>query len=674
MACGDAGWDTSVLWFFMFSIDSVPRAPGARSAMAFAVLFTCAGAPAAFAADANAIVDQGGQVLTPVVVTAIRAVQPIQKAPVGATVITAQQIEQSGAIDANEAIRRIGGVAALSDLSNGREYGLDLRGFGAAADQNQVVLVDGIRLSENEMSSPRLSAIPVSQIERIEIVRGSNSVSWGEGAAGGVINIILKPGFKLGTHGRVALALESRQGHDAQVSVAQGWASVGVEAFARDVATDGFRENAAFRQKTQGLGLRWQHEGWRASLRAQQEDQEARMPGALSLEQYALDPRLTNTPDDASEATETLVAAQVSHQSGAWTVSTDLAYKERTSSDQYGGAFPYLSDKKRISRQVSPQVTHRQSWSGVDLVTTLGAQWQEWSFRDDNTYGAEDGRQINQAYHVRTDWSFPSQTRVTAGARKERVSKSAATEFSGYQRDNMLKAYEFGVSQTVADGWDVYGRVASSFRLPNLDENRYTPMSVALRPQRSRDQEIGLKWLKGPNSANVRYFRQKTVDEIAYVTSLFANTNIDPTTRQGLELDARWQVMPGWTVSGTWQAIQARTSGGVNRGKELVLTAPRTGTLRSTWRLNEHHTVDVGLQHLSPMRFGDDDDNSCMRRTPRSTLLDARYAWTADGWTVALSGANLTDQKGYNYAFSCSTGALYPEPGRLIRLSVARQF
>jgi outer membrane receptor protein involved in Fe transport len=55
-------------------------------------------------------------------------------------------------------------------------------------------------------------------------------------------------------------------------------------------------------------------------------------------------------------------------------------------------------------------------------------------------------------------------------------------------------------------------------------------------------------------------------------------------------------------------------------------------------------------------------------------LLDARYAWTADGWTVALSGANLTDQKGYNYAFSCSTGALYPEPGRLIRLSVARQF
>ena len=112
----------------------------------------------------------------------------------------------------------------------------------------------------------------------------------------------------------------------------------------------------------------------------------------------------------------------------------------------------------------------------------------------------------------------------------------------------------------------------------------------------------------------------------------------------------------------------------MNQGKELVLTAPRTGTLRSTWRLNEHHTVDVGLQHLSPMRFGDDDDNSCTRRTPRSTLLDARYAWTADGWTVALSGANLTDQKGYNYAYGCNAPSVYPYNGRALKFTVSRQF
>ena len=67
-----------------------------------------------------------------------------------------------------------------------------MRGFGIFGDQNTLVLLDGQRISENEQASVNWSAIPLSAIERIEIMRGSGAVLYGGGATGGTINIITK--------------------------------------------------------------------------------------------------------------------------------------------------------------------------------------------------------------------------------------------------------------------------------------------------------------------------------------------------------------------------------------------------------------------------------------------------------------------------------------------------
>ena len=61
---------------------------------------------------------------------------------------------------------------------------------------------------------------------------------------------------------------------------------------------------------------------------------------------------------------------------------------------------------------------------------------------------------------------------------------------------------------------------------------------------------------------------------------------------------------------------------------------------------------------------------------PSSTLLDARYGWTDKVWTLALSGTNLMDEKGYNYAYSfmCGEPSVYPYSGRALKFTVSRQF
>jgi iron complex outermembrane receptor protein len=116
--------------------------------------------------------------------------------PFGVSVITADEIRASGAGNVNEAIMRMLGVPGRVDFYGGGEYSLDLRGFGVTADNNQVVVVDGVRVSEADLGGTRLAGIPIDSVERIEVLRGSGAVLYGEGATGGVIVITTKAGHR----------------------------------------------------------------------------------------------------------------------------------------------------------------------------------------------------------------------------------------------------------------------------------------------------------------------------------------------------------------------------------------------------------------------------------------------------------------------------------------------
>lgn len=625
---------------------------------------------------------QEAQTLAPVIVSASRVAEPLQTAPVGATVITADQIERSGVADANEAIRKLGGVAAKSDLNNGRENALDLRGYGETASSNMVVLVDGIRVSENEMASARLSAIPLDQIDRIEIIRGGSSVVWGEGASAGVINVILKTPLNGVSSGRLSASAGSFGSH--QVQASGTWAlnaGLSLEGSLDRHRSDGYRDNSDYSQDVASVGLQWRQAGWLVKARVQREDQDARLPGSLTLAQFNADPTKTNSPDDFSGLRETRYSLHLSREWGNWQAQVDLGRRERESTYQYVSYFGALTKSSSQQTQVSPRLINKAMLGHAKLVTVLGYEAQHWTFDKNVANGQETGKQTNSAWFIHSDLSLATGTRLTAGAREERVVKRGDYPGAGYDspvtydRQDTVHAAEFGINQTVAKGWDVYGRVASSYRLANVDENRLTPSLGPLRPQKNQDKEIGVKWLQGRNSAALRLFTQSSVDEIAFVGgTVFANTNIDPTRRQGIEIEGHWSPVSALDLSATVQDISAKYRKGPLAGRQMVLVAPQTATLRASYQVADHHTVDLGLQYLAKMRFGQDTNNQCARRVPSSTLLDARYAWSDKAWTVAVSGTNLTDKQGYNYAYSCTGGDVYPFAGRALKLTVSRQF
>jgi len=129
-----------------------------------------------------------------IVVTASRIETPLAEAPANVTVITEKQIHEMGAQTLVDVFDREPGVFTQNLLGNPKTANVDIRGYGEAAPQNVLVLVNGRRINSIDLSGADLAQIPVDAIERIEVYRGPASVLYGDNAAAGAVNIILKKG------------------------------------------------------------------------------------------------------------------------------------------------------------------------------------------------------------------------------------------------------------------------------------------------------------------------------------------------------------------------------------------------------------------------------------------------------------------------------------------------
>ncbi len=648
---------------------SAPRSATARQSLALVSALSLA-----FSVHAQ---DLG---IPQVQITGARFASAPELAPIGATVISADDIRRAGVADVNQAIRKIGGVYGRQSLDSSPDFSLDLRGFGANGSQNMVVMLDGVRMSDNELSGPVLSTIPIETVERIEIIRGGSSVLYGEGATGGVINIITRRAGAPGTRGSVRAEAGQFGQHDVRASVARTWNGGAFDAAIGNQGTDNYRANNDFRQSAISAGAQWNLGSGKVGVRLDSARAKSRLPGSLTMAQFDANPQQSATPGDFGSLDTDRVSAYIDQRIGAVELAAELSHRQKTVKAYYA-AFDSKLAYDSEQTQFSPRLRHLSQSGGMLNELIGGIDLIRWNRVTASDFSKADASQSSKAIYLRDEirWSAAHNGRFSLGARHEVFDKDYAdplgfppVDESSSQSQN---AWEAAGSYDLQPGVKLHAKAGQSYRMANADENSYRASTGVLKAQTSKDLELGVTFGGVRSQMSVRAFRHRLDNEIFFDPTIGfgTNANLDPTERRGFEIDGDARLAAGWRLSGHLQHVKASFTAGPNAGREMVLVPKNTLSTRLTWAPAGGHSADVGIQWVDSQRYGSDFTNACGARIPAYTTIDARYARTIGPWEFAVSGQNLADKQYYSNAFGCRSG-IYPGDGRQIKLSARYDF
>lgn len=126
-----------------------------------------------------------------VVVTAGRVEEPLEETTSDVTVLKAEDIKKMNVVLVPEVLRKVPDLTVVQTGGDGRLTQVFLRG---GDPKTTLVMIDGVKVNSIATGGFDFSKMPVDDIERIEIVKGSQSTIYGSEAMSGVINIITKRG------------------------------------------------------------------------------------------------------------------------------------------------------------------------------------------------------------------------------------------------------------------------------------------------------------------------------------------------------------------------------------------------------------------------------------------------------------------------------------------------
>src|SRR5690242_1802316 len=271
-----------------------------------------------------------------VIVNATRFPEDARRLPASVSVITAEDIRNSAARTLPELLTEQVGITQKDFYGNNAAVtSIDLRGFGITGGQNTLVLLDGRRMSDIDLSSVQWAAIPLAGIERIEILRGTGAVLYGDGASAGVINIVtrspLKDGNSVEAFGRIATFGTS----EGQLYGSHGAGTFGINASAYTFNSDGYRINNRNEQQNYTSNLRWALGATTIDARFGADHQDLGLPGArriqpsIGLDEYATDRRGAQTPRDFASRDGSRAGATLSHLLGEVELSVGLDWRDK---------------------------------------------------------------------------------------------------------------------------------------------------------------------------------------------------------------------------------------------------------------------------------------------------------------------------------------------------------
>ncbi len=625
-----------------------------------------------------------------IVVTATRFEQTAPQVAANITVISREDIKNTPAQSVPDVLGSHAGifVSPINGGSMGRNATIDMRGFGATATSNTLILIDGQRINPVDMGTITWSSIPLDSVERIEILRGSGTVLFGDGASGGVINIITNKRGKQRLSAAATLGSFGYKGADFQAANSNDQAYFNL--FANTASSNGYRDNAQQDQTSVSGRAGLLLDRGEVFVDFANYKETGGLPGSIFSAAYHNDPRSTRTPRNREERDGYRFRPGVSYQlSSTLALEAEIAVEhQKLNSHFFASSGNSSSDRTRDTVGFTPRLRWNHGLSHLASETVIGYDYYDGTMDSDNVgYASTGASQQSSALYVQNTTGLTETLSLTTGARQQRMAQkahqdayapfgSAAMEGKGTRSQS---AYDLGLAYKQQD-WRVYGKTGTTFRFANLDELFGTdPVTFApvfagdIKPQHGTINEVGGSASLGPVTLRGSAYQLKLEDEIGYNGS--KNTNLDPTRRRGIELEADWKISSALKLKAAYTHINAEFRSGSNAGNDLPQVPQNQASAHVIWDSGKTGTYTALVRYVGDRPYGGDFRNA-QPQADSYTTLDLQADWSVHSWRITAKLLNATDEKYSPFSGYSSTRGLYyyPADGRAFFVTAGYAF
>jgi iron complex outermembrane receptor protein len=641
-----------------------------------------------------------------IVVTGSRFEENLNEVPANVKVITREEIANSTSSNIPDVLSQIGGLM-ISGTDQGQlnlNATVDMGGYGATANSTTLVLVDGQRINPIDSGPINWESIPIDSIERIEILQGGASVQYGNGAMGGVINIITNGGQK----------------NLNQLSTTYG--SYGT------LINNAIFRNTVDKTTLQLSGNTSNSQGWRQNSNANAYSFDAKVvqafsgadkiyadlfyaytnsqnPGAVIGQVGEGNPQnaryknigsntTTNNTGIRFGGTKEIGEKNLFELDGYYTNKTSFFYNpyfnsqaSYDSSINNYGANINTSNNKAEGWQVnlSPRVKMNFDEYGT---TVIGAEFNQGAQNNSATYGtlAQQAILANQG----ADWGYynnlissTSNARLTnrSGYIISRLPLTSMIDLNGGYRNQTQSSNAYDNSPTSVNGPVTSGRTYSanagdvalnfnlskahrlyvkwnqSYRFPNTDEfwgldaNSNRVFNGILAPQTAQTYEIGGNINTDIFKSTGSIFTSVTQNEITYNATTGANYNSPySVNRRGIVLDNSANITNRITIAGGGKYQKSFYANGPYAGYSVPVSPDLLLNARANYLIDSNWTVGAVVNYVGNQHYDSTLDNyQGLALMPAYTVGDVYASYKFDRWDTKLTIKNVGNARYSTY-------------------------
>lgn len=574
-----------------------------------------------------------------VVVTATRFAEPLEQTLSSVSVITRADIQAKQYLTLDEALATVPGVSLSNNGGIGKGTFFFIR--GAEADQN-LVLVNGVRVGSTTLGTTAIQDIPLEQIERIEVVRGPRSAIYGADALGGVVQIFTRGAGASGAAGlrpEVSVGTGSHGTHRASANLGsrsdRGFWQLGASTLESEGtnACQGFGFPVfvgCFTDEPDADAYRNRAGSFRGGLT---------LGEATAVEAFAMLTRGRVEYDgsfgNVADFSQANVGVSLSQPLGARTTLHAQIGRATDDTENFDGDVSmsrFDTSRDSASVLVDTKLGDRTVLSaGLDHLRDRVTSSTSYVERDRAAYGA----------FVQSQWTFGAQE-LQASIRRD-----DNEQFGG----KTTGAVSWGLEITPALRLTLSG--GTGFKAPSFNELYFPGFgNPELGPETSTSFESSLRWREGARRATLTAY-QNRIEDLIGIDADFNPVNIDSTRIRGIELELGTQFR-GWDLGGSAEWLDPRNrSNGANNGNLL----PR----RARTVLRADVSRDVGALrlgarlHYAGERF---DNLANTQRLGGYATVDLLAEWRIQSaWRLLARAENLFDR-------DFATAAYFPQAGR----------